>query len=70
MRDRELQAENMEPKLPDDVTPVTLNAGTLGREVQPKNIYDIFVTVAVLNNGTVVRETQLPPNILNIVLTD
>lgn len=69
MRDMELQLANMLPKLPDDVTAVTLSAGILDREWQFSNMPAMVVTAAVLSSGMVVRPVQ-KPNMLFMVVTD
>ena len=68
MRDRELQLENILPKLPDEETADTLSAGTLDKEEQPLNINCMLVTAAVLSNGMLVSELQ-KTNILFILVT-
>ena len=68
MRDRELQLENILPKLPDEETADTLSAGTLDKEEQPLNINCMLVTAAVLSNGMVTRGKQ-SANILPMLVT-
>jgi hypothetical protein len=60
MRDRELQFLNMLVKVPDEETAVRTRAGTLDRDWQPSTRLVALVTAAVLNNGMVVKDVQLP----------